>query len=161
MQPADNSDPNALSLSVCFVREPVPNNRWIQHRWALVGLHVGADGPPPTPGQVVVSGLSLTLYGEEADGYYMNVTADEPSLFFMVRPSDDEDPDSPPTVVEVSANFYEASRWMDSGELVERLPLPVDWARAIEAFARDHFKPFEKKQKRYARTGDKHERPGH
>jgi len=153
--------PPAMQLAVLFAREAVSGNRWITHRWALVGMHVGVEPPPALPDQVLVTGLSLTLHGEEADGYYMNVTADEPSLFFMVRPSDDEDPDSAPTVVEVSANFYEASRWMDSGEAVERLPLPADWTRAIEAFAHAHFKPFEKKQKRYARTGDKHERPGH
>ncbi|QID16324.1 DUF3305 domain-containing protein [Nitrogeniibacter mangrovi] len=153
--------PPPMQLSVCFAREAVPDNRWITHRWSLVGMHVGS-APPPLENQVVVSGLTLTLHGEEADGYYMNVTADEPSLFFMVRPSDDSDPDSAPTVIEVSANFYEASRWMDSGEAVERLPLPADWARAIEAFARDHYKAPEKKaRKRYARTGDHHGRPGH
>lgn len=153
--------PPAMQLAVSFSREAVAGNRWITHRWALVGMHVGAEPPPALPGQVLVSGLTLTLHGDEAEGYYMNVTADEPSLFFMVRPSDHEDPDSAPTVIEVSANFYEASRWMDAGESVERMPLPADWTRAIAEFARDHVKPFEKKQKRYARTGDKHERPGH
>jgi len=153
--------PPAMTLSVSFAREEVPDNRWITHRWMLAGMHVGAVPPPPVPGQTLVSGLTLTLHGEEAEGYHMNVTADEPSLFFMVRPRDEEDPDSAPTVIEVSANFYEASRWMDAGETVERLPLPADWARAIADFAHDHFKPFEKKQKRYARSGDKDERPGH
>jgi len=162
MNTTSSSPSAALRLAVVFAREPVPDNRWVTHRWALVGMHVGETLPVAGPNQVVVGDLGLTLYGEEADGYHMNVTADEPSLFFMVRPSDDTDPDSPPTVIEVSANFYEASRWMDAGESVERLPLPPDWTRAIEAFAQDHFKPFEKKErKRYARTGDKDERPGH
>jgi hypothetical protein len=150
-----------MQLSVCFVREAVPGNRWISHRWALAGMQLGAP-PAQAAERVWIGGLSLTLYGEEAEGYHMNVTADEPSLFFMVRPSDETDPDSAPTVIAVSANFYEASRWMDAGESVERLPLPADWARAIGDFARDHFKPFEKKErKRYARTGDRDERPGH
>lgn len=63
----------------------------------------------------------------------MNVIADEPSLFFMRRAGDDSQPDGPPTVVEVSANFYEASRWMDAGESVERLPLPARAGPAADA----------------------------
>ena len=154
--------PAHLRLAVIFAREAVPGNRWISHRWSLVGMRVGDVPPEAGEHQVVVGDLDLTLYGDEADGYYMNVVADEPSLFFMVRPGDDTDPDSAPTVIEVSANFYEASRWMDAGETVERLPLPADWVRAIEAFARQHARPVEKKaRKRYARTGDIHERPGH
>ncbi|MCB1961336.1 MAG: DUF3305 domain-containing protein [Rhodocyclaceae bacterium] len=153
---------NAMQLSVCLVRQAIEGNPWVSHRWALVGLSLGAVPPPANADQVVVSGLSLLLHGDEAEGYLMNVAADEPSLFFMLRPADDADPDGPPTVVEVSANFYEASRWMDSGESVERLPLPAGWAGAIEAFARSNYSPPQKKRgKRYARTGDHRDRPGH
>ena len=37
---------DALRLSVCFARQAVEGNRWITHRWALVGLSVGATPPP-------------------------------------------------------------------------------------------------------------------
>ena len=154
--------PGALRLAVCFARQRVEGNRWISHRWALVGLSVGATPPPAGEGQVVVSGLTLGLHGDEAEGYLMNVAADEPSLFLMIRPADDAVPDGPPTVAAVSANFYEASRWMDAGESVERLPLPAGWAGAIEAFARSNYAPPHKKRgKRYAKTGDHRDRPGH
>lgn len=150
-------------FAVCFVRQAVVGNPWIDHRWALVGLSFGEVPVPEGPDQVVICGLRLELHGEEAEGYYMNVCADEPSLFFMLRPADDTQPDGPPTVAAVSANFYEAARWMDAGESVERLPLPDGWRDEIEAFARAHWREPEKKRgkRRYAATGDNRDRPGH
>jgi hypothetical protein len=152
----------ADQLAVCFARQTVDGNPWIDHRWALVGLAFGEVPQPDGPDQVVVSGLKLELHGDEAEGYHMNTCADEPSLFFMLRPANEDQPDGPPTVVAVSANFYEAARWMDAGESVERLPLPDGWCEIIAAFARAHWREPEKKRgKRYAATGDHRDRPGH
>lgn len=161
--PGAQALPGADRLAVCFARQAVPGNPWIDHRWALVGLAFGAVPPADGPERVVIAGLKLELHGEEAEGYHMNVCADEPSLFFMLRPADEAQPDGPPTVAAVSANFYEAARWMDAGETVERLPLPDGWREIIEDFARAHWREPEKKRgkRRYASSGDHHERPGH
>ena len=161
--PEEQGFSGASDLAVCFVREAVTGNPWIDHRWALAGLSWGSVPAVADADRVVVTGLRLELHGEEAEGYHMNVSADEPSLFFMLRPADDAAPDGPPTVAAVSANFYEAARWMDAGESVERLPLPEAWRSIIADFARAHWREPEKKRgkRRYARTGDHHERPGH
>lgn len=154
-----------LPLGLWFRCVPVVGNRWIDRRWEVAGLVLGeapetaaADAP-----LVYRQAPSLSLYGDEAEGYILNVDADQPSLFCMLRAPEDGDPAVAPDVIAVTASFYEAARWADAGEQVERLPLPAGWEEAIREFAQARLKPPEEKKpkRRYAEHGDKRDRPGH
>jgi hypothetical protein len=158
----------APSLTVWYGRIPVDGNRWIDHRWEIVGLELDAAAPQTSADGQRVPRASppLQLHGDEAEGYLLNLTASEPSLFVLVRSAEDDGNPAeagPPRIAAISASFHEAARWIDGGETVERLPLPATWAEAIEAYARSRLKPPEEKRpkRRYAEAGDKHERPGH
>jgi uncharacterized protein DUF3305 len=159
------STPEDTPLTVWYARLPVPGNPWITHRWEVVGLTLEPPIEPPAT-WVRRDCSPLQLHGDEAEGYLLNVEAAEPSLFLLVRSSEesgDGEADAPPQVAAVSASFHEAARWIDGGATVERLPLPTGWAEAIEAYGRAHLKPPEEKQpkRRYAASGDNRERPGH
>ena len=158
--------PEGTPLTVWYARLPVPGNPWITHRWEIVGLTPEPPAEPP-PAWFRRDCPPLHFYSDEAEGYLLNVEAAEPSLFLLVRSGvengEETEPDAPPQVAAVSASFHEAARWVDGGATVERAPLPVGWAEAIEGYARAHLKPPEEKQprRRYAASGDHRERPGH
>jgi len=159
---------DSAALTVWYARVPTPGNRWIDHRWEIMGLTLepAADSPA---GQAWVprSCPPLQLHGDEAEGYLLNVEATEPSLFLLVRSGEESGdaapPDAPPQVTAVSVSFNEAARWVDGGAAVERLSLPAGWAEIIAGYARAHLKPPEEKRpkRRYAASGDNRERPGH
>ncbi|MEO8144823.1 MAG: DUF3305 domain-containing protein [Betaproteobacteria bacterium] len=73
------------------------------------------------------AGFDIVLHRDEAEGTYLNVTSPEPSVFVMSRMEDDK---AVPQYV--TASQYEAARWMDGGEQVDRVLMPgelVEWAR--------------------------------
>lgn len=165
-----DTDFAGLQLTVLFARVEVEGNRWIDHRWEMVGLRVGTEdaGCAASAGgaHVLRACPPLELHSDEAEGYLQNVLADEPSLFFMLRADEDAEAageEGAPRVAAVSASFQEAARWLDGGASVERLPLPAGWPVAIERYGRANLKPPEKKRpkRRYAASGDRGERPGH
>lgn len=166
MMPA-NANPKGTTLSVWYASVPVAGNRWITHRWEVVGLAPEGATDAPTPAIWIRRDCPpLELHGDEAEGYLLNVEAAQPSLFLLVRTSEEngeEADDAPPVVAAVSASFFEAARWIDGGATVERLPLPAGWAEIIETYGRAHLPPPEQKQprRRFAASGDHRERPGH
>ena len=156
----------ALALTVLFVRTAVEGNRWIDHRWEMVGLTLTAGADVAGADHVPRACPPLELHSDESEGYLQNVLADEPSLFFMLCPDEAAQAageDGPPLVSAVSASFQEAARWLDGGATVERLPLPAGWKEAIERYGRANLKPPDEKRpkRRYAASGDRNERPGH
>ena len=163
--------PPGTPLTVWYALVPVSGNRWISQRWEVVGLTLEPAAEASAPETWIPRECPpLQLHGDEAEGYLLNVEAAEPSLFLLVRSGvengeepRDEAPDGPPQIAAVSVSFNEAARWIDGGATVERLPLPIGWAEAVEAYARAHLKPPEEKQpkRRYAASGDHRERPGH
>lgn len=163
--------PQGVRLAVWFARVAVPGNRWIDHCWEVAGLAVdpvaALGAGARDPGWVRRDCPPLRLHGDEAEGYLLNAEAAMPSLFLLLRGDDDVAGDvqaaAPPRVAAVSVSFHEAARWMDGGASVECVPLPAGWAESLAAYGRTHLKaPEEKRPKRrYAASGDLHDRPGH
>ena len=87
-------------------------------------------------GQWLFPGFSLTLYRDEAEGYYLNES--NPQAFVWIKmaeqsavaatdtsdtsntPDTSDTPDTPEFApVEATLSYHEASRWMDGGERVD------------------------------------------
>jgi hypothetical protein len=140
----------------------VLHNKWADHAWeAKALLPEASENPAETrvfaesaaATQWLFPPLELTLFTDEAENYLLNVTAQEPRIFVMWRADDEADP--PVRPMQISASYGEAARWMDSGEKVDGLPMPVDVRDWVEDFARRFQKaPEPRRQKRFARTGD-------
>jgi len=100
----------------------------------------------PAPGRrFVTEPIGLTLDRDEAEGYYLNLTSPQPSLFALLRLSDvacataSHAPAEVPQAVSVTASYSEAARWMDGGMVVVRTPLPEPLLAWIAEFAQHHF----------------------
>ena len=104
-------------------------NRWADERWETRGI-VRDTAVNSAPARVILQTDKLThtlypghvirLYRDEAEGYYYNISSPEPKVFVLWRMEDDV---AQPKFLSVS--YHEGSRWLDSGENVDGVPLPA------------------------------------
>jgi hypothetical protein len=145
-----------LQVAVCIERLKQPNQweDW-RHRIAEVTLDDAGFGTGPRllrdDGQMALTlhpGLLVSLHVDEAEGYYLNLSCEQPVWFVMWR-IDDADP-SRAWPERVTVSYNEAGRLLDAQERVDNLPLPP-WAREwVQAFADEHYRPEAKQRKRPA-----------
>ena len=148
-------------------------SRWAVHHWRVVAVEVGlegnveenveegaevaaltGDGLAPSGAsrvelpndvlRVTHAGLPLRLHRDEAEGYFLNIDAPEPSIFVVWRWNEDET-DAIPHMLTLSYN--EAARWMDAQEKVERVPMPPPLLAAVSAWVSAHYEPPRKKER--------------
>ena len=154
----DMSDTRSYPLAVIMQRR-VLANRWASEQWETQGV-VRDPGPAGAAPRVIVeredvtqmlfSGHRLTLTRDEAEGYYLNLTSPEPKVFVLWRPQDGV---AHPERLTVS--YGEGTRWADSGEQVDGVPIPSDLLPWMAAFVEAHYRPEPPKKKRYASNRDR------
>lgn len=122
---------------------------WATDLWEAEG--VIQDRSPPHPrGECIVAGedasqylfggFALELFLDEAEGYFLNVSAPEPKVFIMWRV---EEVIAMPTLVTVS--YVEAARWLDAGENVDGVPMPPQIFAWLGAYVERCYQPEPKK----------------
>lgn len=119
-------------------------SRWATHQWQAAGVIPDPGGEP----RVLVEregllrklfpGLAVTLFRDEAEGYYLNMSSDAPCAFVSVR-TDEEGGDPYPFQVTVSYN--EAARWMDGGERVDKAEIDLEFAAWIGSWVEANYRP--------------------
>ena len=158
---SENVPPSPIApYRIAVIMERVRlQNRWATERWEAKG--VVSDVTPPGSGervllsderitQVLFPGFVLRLHPDEAEGYLYNITSPQPKVFVMWRMYDElARPES------LSVSYHEGARWMDTEETVGGVALPPDLVPWIAEFAQAHYRPEEKKKKRYASSKDK------
>lgn len=134
-------------------------NRWIDEKWEAKGVvrdPLAAGSAPRViveqegHMQMLFSGFQVHLTRTEAEGYYLNLTSPEPKVFVLWRPVDGV---AKPEMLTVS--YGEGTRWADSGEQVDGVPLPPELMPWMVEFVEANYRPEPKKQKRYATNKDK------
>lgn len=150
---SDAMDHPSRKVSVILERHAV-TSPWETHRWVLAGV------APDEGGEVRVvaeddtllrrlhPGLELILHRAEAEGYYLNASSGEPSVFVALR-VDEATGDAYP--YQATLSYNEAARWMDGSERVERVPAWSDLARWMDAWVQANYRP-EPKERRKARS---------
>lgn len=93
-------------------------------------------------------GFAVTLFRDEAEGYYLNLSSGQPVWFVMWRTDADDGSRAWPEIVTVSYN--EAGRLLDAQERVDNVPLPSDVCAWLQAFTDENYKPEPKKRRRPA-----------
>jgi hypothetical protein len=145
----------------------VVERRALQSRWAsseCVAAAVRPDVvvsvvPDAVPGQVqwLFPGFTLTLYRDEAEGYFLNES--NPQAFVWIKMAEQssvaadaashgpamDGPEFAP--VEATLSYHEASRWMDGGERVDAVLLPDDLRPWLAAYVAQHYRPEPKKKR--------------
>ncbi len=151
------SDIQRWAAAVVMERMAI-ENRWATEKWEATGVlpdltpgaapRVLMDTPQLT--QVMFSGLDIRLHRDEAEGYYMNITSPQPKVFVLWRMGERM---AEPQMLTVS--YHEGSRWLDSGETVDGVPLPVELVGWMAAFCEQHYHPEPRKKVKYATNKDK------
>lgn len=145
--------------AAAVIMERVPlNNRWVSEKWEARGVVpdvTSAAGPrvivdTPERRQILHPGLAIDLHRDEAEGYLMNLSSTQPRVFVLWRMEDEV---AVPQMLTVS--YHEGARWMDSGETVDGVPLPIELVPWIAQFAEAHYKPEPRKKTKYATNKDK------
>jgi len=149
-------DRPTVSVAVVMEREAQPN-QWEAWRFKVAEVvdgeaAFGADARVLRDDgklcRTLYPGFTLSLFRDECEGYYLNLTSGAP-VWFVVWRVDDEDPSMvrPETV---SLSYNEAGRWLDAQEHVDNVPLGADVAAWLQAYTDEHYKPEPKKRKRPA-----------
>jgi hypothetical protein len=134
-------------------------NRWVSEKWEAKGIIGDNDKPGTLPRvilerhgltQVLHPGYHLTLKRDEAEGYFLNLTSPQPKIFVLWRWVEDT---ARPERITVS--YGEGTRWADSGEQVDGVPLPAELVPWIAEFVEANYRPEPPKKKRYASSKDK------
>jgi hypothetical protein len=124
------------------------HNRWQSEVWEPTGvLTDGAEGEPrlivdhPETSQWLYPGFEVVLRLSEAEGYYHNVSAQEPRVFILWRMESDK---AVPQFV--TASYDEASRWMDGGETVDSVAMPAELFAWVGEFVEKNYRFTPKKR---------------
>jgi hypothetical protein len=158
MPPVEENLTQTRSYPLAVVMErTVLSNRWASEQWAAIGVVRDTVGGEP---RVIVEnerftrmlfpGLRLYLARDEAEGYYLNLTSPEPKVFVLWRPVDGV---ARPERMTVS--YGEGTRWADSGEQVDGVPIPSELLPWMAEFVELHYRPEPPKKKRYATNKDR------
>lgn len=148
--------PPSLTVAVLIerLRDPSPWEAW-RHRIAAVLPDDGGSGPLPhllnddgKLAQTLHGGLTVTLFADEAEGYYLNLSSGAPVWFVMWRIADDDPGRAWPERVTLSYN--EAGRLLDAQERVDNVPLQGDVRDWLQAYTDAHYRPEPKERKRPA-----------
>nr|WP_315139253.1 DUF3305 domain-containing protein [uncultured Limnohabitans sp.] len=149
-----------IDVAVLMRREAVqgPMARWQAWRWVLADVVPNEDGFGSDPRKLrqaeteslwLHPGWSVTLFTDDAEGYWLNATSPTPCYFVMWRIIDAEDGSEPLAVPQaVSLSYHDAGRWLDAQETVETAVASPDVVEWMRAFAEQHFVPEEKKRQR-------------
>lgn len=151
----------SIDVAVLMRREPIQGAmaRWQTWRWVLADVvpqqpHFGSGSPTLLRQSdheklFLYPAWCVSLFKDDAEGYWLNATSPTPCYFVMWRLIDPEDGTDPVAVPQaVSLSYHDAGRWLDAQETVETVPAPADVVAWLQDFSALHFVPEEKKRQR-------------
>ena len=146
-----------LQVGVVIRRQPGVT-RWAKWIWCPVAVLPGA-GPADwhemrRDGEAVeyhAATVTLEVHRKETEGYRVALSNDPPSVYVILRPSEDPDAAHDVEVFRVTASAFEAQDYLDSGEeIVEPIPMPPELIAWMSAFVEMHHEDevFKKRKRR-------------
>jgi Protein of unknown function (DUF3305) len=164
MKPAEITENARLKTRVAVVMQcRALENRWQSEVWEPLGVLANYEGAAEARVLVEQAGLTQWLYPgfeialrlSEAEGYYHNVSSEEPCVFILWRMQGadagpqgaDAGPEKARAVPQyVTVSYDEASRWMDGGESVDRVPMPPELFAWVGEFVEKNYRFTPKKR---------------
>lgn len=146
---------DSLPLAVIMQRTPL-DNRWQPHQWKpaelssdtlLPGTSARCLRSDETDTRWLFPGFELSLYKDEAEGYFLNVDSPTPCWFIMWR-MEEIDGQEVAVPKQITLSYNEAARLMDAGERVDTLPASAEIVEDLRAFVQEHYRPEPKKKRR-------------
>ncbi|MBU3624835.1 DUF3305 domain-containing protein [Polynucleobacter sp. JS-Safj-400b-B2] len=157
-----------------LMRKQNLDNPWVSYRWvpqevlpdfgqfnsnqsnSIWGQFLGRDDDGES---WLFTGYELDLFPDEAEGYYLNVSAKSPSWFVMWRLEEgveryiDEQSISLAKAEttfavphRICVSYNEAARLLDGGESVDTVPMIDEHAAWLQEYVNDNYRPEPKKR---------------
>ena len=157
-----------------LMRKQNIDNPWVSYRWApqevlpdlgqfnskqsnaISGQFLGRDAEGES---WLFTGYELELFPDEAEGYYLNVSATTPSWFVMWRLEEDIERYVDEQSLELAktessfavphricVSYNEAARLLDGGESVDTVPMSEQHASWLQEYVNDNYRPEPKKR---------------
>ena len=130
----------------------------VKHSNQIAGQFLGRDDDGES---WLFTGYELNLFPDEAEGYYLNLSATQPCWFVMWRLEEDIEryidessialAKSETTIAvphRLSVSYNEAGRLLDGGDSVDNIPLTVEHASWLQEYVNEHYHPEPKKRHR-------------
>ncbi len=133
------------------VERKTMESRWLSHQWEVLGATPDVAGEArvlredASSLQRLYPGFEVRLYPEEAEGYYLNVSSDTPSVFVALRM---DEASGEPYPYQATLSYNEAARWMDGGERVDRVAAWPDLIVWMGEWVEENYRPEPKKRQR-------------
>lgn len=141
----------SFRVAVVMQRRAV-QNRWIDCVWEPWGVLASDERGEPRQlldeagvAQWLHPGFTLQLHRDEAEGYYLNVSSEVPSVFVSLRIDEES---GEPYPFQATLSYNEAARWMDSNERVERVAASPEIAGWATDWVAANYRPEPKKRQR-------------
>ena len=120
------------------------NSRWVDHVWEPWSVLSGYEGEStarqlvnePGVAQFMHPGFNLELFKDELEGYYLNVSAQDPRVFVLWRM--DEENALP---LQVTVSSEEAARWLDGGHSVDGVAMPPEIFAWVGGYVEANYRP--------------------
>jgi hypothetical protein len=140
--------PRKIEMPIGVVLQRRPGvSKWMKWSWVPVAVLPGA---PPADwkelrrdGETIeyhAATVKLELYRSDVEGYQVSLTMKPPSVFVILRKSEDPDSAQDVYVHLVTASAYEAQDYQDSGEeIVEPVAMPDGLIAWINDYCTSHF----------------------
>ena len=157
-----------------LMRKQNLDNPWVSYRWVpqevlpdfeqlsqessghISGQFLGRDEDGES---WLFTGFELNLFLDEAEGYYLNVSATTPSWFVMWRLEEDFERYIDANSLEMAkaeaniavphricVSYNEAARLLDGGESVDTIPMSEEQAGWLQEYVNEHYRPEPKKR---------------
>ena len=154
------------------------DNPWVSYRWApaevlpdfgqfnpqsleshsISGQFLGRDADGES---WLFTGFELNLFPDEAEGYYLTVSATTPAWFVMWRLEEDIEryidaqslalAKTETTIAvphRICVSYNEAARLLDGGESVDTVPMSDEHASWLQEYVNENYRPEPKKRHR-------------
>ena len=157
-----------------LMRKQNMDNPWVSYRWvpqevlpdfgqfnanqnsAISGQFLGRDAEGES---WLFTGFELNLFPDEAEGYYLNVSATTPAWFVMWRLEEEIDRYIDAQSLEMAkaevtiavphricVSYNEAARLLDGGESVDTVPMNDEHASWLQEYVNETYRPEPKKR---------------
>jgi hypothetical protein len=157
-----------------LMRKQNMDNPWVSYRWVpqevlpdfgqfnsnqskvISGQFLGRDADGES---WLFTGYELDLFPDEAEGYYLNVSATAPAWFVMWRVEEDieryideqsialaKSEASFAVPHRICVSYNEAARLLDGGESVDTVPMSEQHAAWLQEYVNDNYHPEPKRR---------------
>ena len=139
--------PNKISMPVGVVIRRLPGvTRWAKWVWKPTSILPGAGSADwkelRREGDAVefhAATVPVELFRSDTEAYLTALSESIPSVYVVLRETDDPESDYPLDVLLVTASPYEGQDYADTGEeIVEKVPMPASLIGWISEFVGKH-----------------------